>query len=683
MATAAEDPNATAADAAHASGHTDVGYYALYFLFLSLVLGALARGATRHSRLPYTVALLFVGLALGFLHSYVDLGALGDSLDIWVDIGPHTMLAVFLPALVFESAFSLEWHTFRRCATQVLWLAGPGVLMGTALVGALLKATLPYDWGWGSSLMLGSILSATDPVAVVALLKEVGASKRLGHIIEGESLVNDGTAIVVFSLLNEIAKGAHKTAGEVATFFLWVPFGSVLVGVGVAIGCHAWLGLGAVAGDHIVQISVTLFACYLCFLVAEFQSEASGVLACVVLGVSIGAFGRGFFTGETEHSLHHFWEMLTFVANTVLFILTGVIIAKTTNESTLAGTLRASDLGWSLIVYFEVLFARAAVIGILYPILARRGYGLTLGGRRGVLVGGIERCGRVSVGARGQRGRCRVRGRESGAHGAAVHGRGGGAHAGGERHHHRLSAAEARSDAAGGERAGGGAQGAEAHPASVHGRVPRAPHHARRRHGHRGLQSRLGARSLSGRKRRRGGERGRGGGGAARRRASRRSHVRRVSAVRARLPRLREGGVHSSPPGRLRGGNGESGRGVGVSRHVQRRVGVESARSAEVVRDGRVRRRGRLDPVAPPAARIGRRPGGRQGRRDDPRVLHRQSRGVRGSRGGCREGEEGKRRSISDAATREEPGARRGRFPWWPKTRWARSTRRLPIWPPR
>ena len=73
------------------------------------------------------------------------------------------MLAVFLPALVFESAFSLEWHTFRRCATQVLWLAGPGVLMGTVFVGSMLKVTLPYDWGWGSSLMLGSILSATDP----------------------------------------------------------------------------------------------------------------------------------------------------------------------------------------------------------------------------------------------------------------------------------------------------------------------------------------------------------------------------------------------------------------------------------------------------------------------------------------------------------------------------------------
>ena len=380
---AAEGAAAAPHDAAEAThdaggaGHEDHAYNALYFLFLALVLGALARGAVRGSRLPYTVALLFVGLALGFLHAYVDLGSLGKSLDIWVSIGPHTMLSCFLPALVFESAFSLEWHTFRRCASQVIWLAGPGVLMGTGLMGALLKATIPYDWGWGSSLMLGSILSATDPVAVVALLKEVGASKRLGHIIEGESLVNDGTAIVVFSLLNEIAKGVDKTPLEIFTFFLWVPFGAVAVGVACAAGCHAWLGLGAVAGDHVVQISVTLFACYLCFLVAEFEAEASGVLAVVILGVSVGAFGRGFFTGETENATHVFWEMLTFVANTVLFILTGVIIAEKTSESTSLGKIGAADLGWGLLVYAEVLAARAFVVACLFPILRRRGYGLT------------------------------------------------------------------------------------------------------------------------------------------------------------------------------------------------------------------------------------------------------------------------------------------------------------------
>ena len=358
--------------------HHDSSYEALYFLFICLVLGAGARGAVRGSRLPYTVALLFLGLGLGFMHAYVDLGVLGNSLDLWVDIGPHTMLSCFLPALVFESAFSLEWHTFRRCAAQVLWLAAPGVIAGTAIQGSLLKATLPYGWGWASCLMLGSILSATDPVAVVALLKEVGASKRLGHIIEGESLVNDGTAIVVFSLLNEIAKGADKTALEIFSFFVWVPVGAVLVGLGIAAGCHAWLGLGAVAGDHLVQISVTLFACYLCFLVAEFQAAASGVLAVVILGVAIGAFGRGFFTGETEHSLHHFWEMLTFAANTVLFILTGVIIAETTTENTAQGTMNASDFGYGLIVYIEVLFTRMLVISMLYPILRRCGYGLTV-----------------------------------------------------------------------------------------------------------------------------------------------------------------------------------------------------------------------------------------------------------------------------------------------------------------
>ena len=126
-----------------------------------------------------------------------------------------------------------------------------------------------------------------------------------------------------------------------------------------------------------MQISVTLFACYLCFLVAEFEAEASGVLAVVILGVSVGAFGRGFFTGETENATHVFWEMLTFVANTVLFILTGVIIAEKTSESTSLGKIGAADLGWGLLVYAEVLAARAFVVACLFPILRRRGYGLT------------------------------------------------------------------------------------------------------------------------------------------------------------------------------------------------------------------------------------------------------------------------------------------------------------------
>jgi NhaP-type Na+/H+ or K+/H+ antiporter len=106
----------------------------------------------------------------------------------------------------------------RRCAAQVMWLAGPGVLLCTAILGALFKWSLPYGWGWDTCLMFGAILSATDPVAVVSLLKEVGASKRLGHIIEGESLVNDGTAIVVFKLLNDISKG---TARQVLLITIW------------------------------------------------------------------------------------------------------------------------------------------------------------------------------------------------------------------------------------------------------------------------------------------------------------------------------------------------------------------------------------------------------------------------------------------------------------------------------
>jgi hypothetical protein len=93
-------------ETATADESTDTGYYVLYFLFVSLVAGAISSGAVRGTRLPYTVSLLFIGLCIGFVHNYADLGVLSKSIDVWVNIGPHTMLSVFLPALVFESGAS-------------------------------------------------------------------------------------------------------------------------------------------------------------------------------------------------------------------------------------------------------------------------------------------------------------------------------------------------------------------------------------------------------------------------------------------------------------------------------------------------------------------------------------------------------------------------------------------------
>ena len=117
-------------------------------------------------------------------------------------MNPHLLLYVFLPILIFESAFNVELHTLEREIWQVLMLAVPGVALGCGLTAAVTMAIFGDTFTWPAALMFGAILSATDPVAVVALLKELGVNKRLGVLLEGESLLNDGTAPAFFSCVS-------------------------------------------------------------------------------------------------------------------------------------------------------------------------------------------------------------------------------------------------------------------------------------------------------------------------------------------------------------------------------------------------------------------------------------------------------------------------------------------------
>lgn len=167
---------------------------AVLFGGISLLIGVSCRTLLRRTSIPYTVVLLIIGIALGSFEfgSNYHLGDLGNGIRIWADIDADLLLAVFLPILIFEGAFSMEVHQIKKCMAQMLLLAGPGVLISTVLIGAAVKLVFPYDWNWKTSLLLGAVLSATDPVAVVALLKDMGASKKLSTIVEGESMMNDG-----------------------------------------------------------------------------------------------------------------------------------------------------------------------------------------------------------------------------------------------------------------------------------------------------------------------------------------------------------------------------------------------------------------------------------------------------------------------------------------------------------
>ncbi|KAL6623724.1 hypothetical protein ACP70R_033603 [Stipagrostis hirtigluma subsp. patula] len=346
---------------------------AVLFVGVSLVLGIASRHLLRGTRVPYTVALLVLGVALGSLEygTHHGLGKLGAGIRIWANINPDLLLAVFLPALLFESSFSMEIHQIKRCMAQMVLLAGPGVVISTFLLGAAVKLTFPYDWSWKTSLLLGGLLSATDPVAVVALLKELGASKKLSTIIEGESLMNDGTAIVVYQLFYRMVLGKTFDAGSIIKFLSEVALGAVALGLAFGIVSVLWLGF--IFNDTIIEIALTVAVSYIAFFTAQDSLEVSGVLTVMTLGMFYAAFAKTAFKGDSQQSLHHFWgNGCLHRKHTYLYI--EMVFFKT--MSILRGM--SSSWGFLVLLYVFVQISRAVVVGVLYPLLRHFGYGLDL-----------------------------------------------------------------------------------------------------------------------------------------------------------------------------------------------------------------------------------------------------------------------------------------------------------------
>ncbi len=347
----------------------------LLFTVFALLSGTLLRFFLQGSKVPYSVALLLLGLALGALVQQPWLPAwateMAQSIELVAAIEPQLILFLFLPALIFESAFGLEVHLFRRMLPQIALLAVPGLIIATLLTAALVQLTLPLHWSWAAALMFGALVSATDPVAVVSLLKEQSSRKRLETLIEGESLLNDGTAIVLFVLFSGLLLGGAAESGSaaVALEFLRVVCVGALIGALVAALVVAWVG--RVFNDAVLETVLTIAAAYLGFIVAEHGFHASGVVAVVTTAVLLAGVGRTRFSPEVMHYLRHFWEMLAYIFNTLIFLLVGIIIARQV-------ALPGLDLWLGLLLlYVGVNLIRGATIALLSPLLARLGIGLT------------------------------------------------------------------------------------------------------------------------------------------------------------------------------------------------------------------------------------------------------------------------------------------------------------------
>ena len=281
-----------------------------------LLIVSLVALVVRRLRIPYTVALVVVGLLITFQKKSE------------ISLTPELILSLFIPPLVFEAAFHLEFKSLRENWLPIVGLAIPGVLLTTFIVGAIVS------WGVGipfsSGLVFGALIAATDPVAVVSLFKALGAPKRLTTLVESESLFNDGTAIVVFKLLVAVALsaavGSTGDAHESFDFlsatvdFFRVSAGGLLIGIGLG-----WIIAQIIArvDDYLIETMLTTVLAFGAYLVAE-RFHVSGVLAVVAAGIITGNVGLKGMSPTTRIVLFNFWEFLAFVANSLVFLLIGL-----------------------------------------------------------------------------------------------------------------------------------------------------------------------------------------------------------------------------------------------------------------------------------------------------------------------------------------------------------------------
>ena len=318
----------------------------VWILSFTLAVGAALRMLAIRFGLPYTVAMLLVGIGVGGLGRWLGgahdgpngLGAIFEQLSQGAMLSPDLIIFVFLPALVFESSFSVKVHTFRQNAGAILLQAIPVLLISTVCIGALMVALTAWTWTWNwiAALVFGALISATDPVAVVALLRELGAPKRLALLIEGESLLNDGTAIVTFTVLSGLLAGTTTFyIGDTVMRFLWVTGGGAGVGLLLAMLASAWLS--RTFNAPLVEITITVVLAYAAMLLAESQLHVSGVMAVVTAGLWMSGPGRLQISPEVTHFLHRFWEMLSYFANTLIFFLVGLVISMQIGAAGLTG----------------------------------------------------------------------------------------------------------------------------------------------------------------------------------------------------------------------------------------------------------------------------------------------------------------------------------------------------------
>jgi monovalent cation:H+ antiporter, CPA1 family len=304
-----------------------------------LGLAGLVAIVARPLRLPYTVALVIAGLVVGGLATMLGVPAL--------DVTPELVLIVLLPGLVFEAAYRLRLDELRRWISGLALLAVPGVLISAVVVAVVLH----FMTGLRADLafLVGAMVSATDPAAVVATFKPLRVAPALATMVDGESLLNDGTGLVLFAIAVQAVVVPAEPIGASLGFIGTV---AISVAIGLVTG---WLAtrLISLIDDHLLELTVSVVLAYGSYLLAD-QFHLSGVLATVVAAIVLGNYGPGRSMTETgADAIDTVWEFLAFLLTAVVFLLIGLAIPP-------AGLVASIvPIAWAIV---GILVGRALVV---------------------------------------------------------------------------------------------------------------------------------------------------------------------------------------------------------------------------------------------------------------------------------------------------------------------------------
>ena len=340
---------------------------------------------TRYSLvLPYTGIMFLLGMFMGVGAARLGLeDQLTQSIWMWSSINYEVLLLVFLPGLIFYDSFCLDVKSFGRAIWQCLIYAFPMVLAGTYLTALVGYYIFPYSWSFNLCMTFGSILSATDPVAVSAFLEDVKAPPRLKVHIEGESLLNDGSAMVFYTLfstlflseLGVVGVGQSINIAQGFALFLRMSLGGAAIGFMFSVVLISTLYLlnhRFTNAESAVQVSATVTTAYLCYYTADCVCGVCGIVATLTCGIVTRTFGSRMINNIPM--MGSFWALLEHLLNTLLFTLGGLVFGSViSNSGERKGYWTLIDWAYLILLWLMLLIIRFFCVYSFYPLIRQVG----------------------------------------------------------------------------------------------------------------------------------------------------------------------------------------------------------------------------------------------------------------------------------------------------------------------